>query len=139
MEAIKFTDVTLYDWVPFFIELSLKLAEIGTQPNRDEQLKQKSGECFGFDSPIYTNRLTDPFSLIYVLAQKNTINQKDRIYNKVRDVFQLDNKVPTDWIFPTPTPNTAALFHDGEHFETDLLWNLFTQATQGAELDNGTS
>lgn len=135
MENSNFTGVNLYDWIPYFSELSHQLSEIGNQPNRDEVLKQKSGECFGFGSSIYTYKLTDPFSFIYYLAQKNTKHQKEEVYSKVKSCLHLNSPIPTDWIFPTPTPNTPSLFHDGIHFSTDLLWSVFLQAVNGFEID----
>lgn len=133
---MTFNGVNLFDWVPYFMELAEKLSAIGSSSNRDEILKNKAGESFGFDSSIYTYSLTDPFSFVYFLAQRNTTHQKQDYYSKVKESLGLNNPIPTDWVFPTPTPHTAALFHDAVHFETDLLWKLFIAATKGEELEN---
>lgn len=134
MSSIDFEGVKLYDWVPFFTELSGKINDIGKEKNRDYLLKQKAGECFDFDSKIYLSKEIDPFTFIYHLAQKNTINQKIDVYRKIKDNFNLKSDIPTDWIFPSPSSNALAFFHDGQNFKTDLLWNLFNQATTSGEI-----
>jgi len=136
MNSLNYDNIKLYDWVHYFHELAQKLAEIGTHSNRDEVIKKIAGNTFGFDSSICTYTPIDPFSIIYFLAQRNTAHQKQVIYSKVKEFLEIKASMPTDWVFPTPTPNTVALFHDGVHFETDLLWRLFIAATKGEELDN---
>lgn len=134
MSTISFEGVNLYDWVPFFAELSGKICDIGKDKNRNDILKQKAGECFGFDSAIYRYKEVDPLSFIYFLAQKNTIKQKIDIYKKIQETFNLVSQLPTDWIYPTPMPSALALFHDGQNFKTDLLWNIFICACTSGKI-----
>ena len=60
MSNISFKGVDLYDWVPFFTELSGKINDIGKEKDRNEILKQKAGECFGFESAICRYKEVDP-------------------------------------------------------------------------------
>ena len=76
----------------------------------------------------------DPFSFFYSLAQKNTKNQRSRVYSSVAKCFGL--AAPPDpgnqdlYTFPTPTPRSAAVFNDRSEFRPDLLWRLFRQAVE---------
>jgi hypothetical protein len=134
MDKIPFKDVNLYDWIPFFKEIGKKLYEIGQLPDRNEVLKKISIECFGSDSQINKYEEIDPFSFIYFLAQRNTKNQKTNVYTKVRIALNIQQEIPTDWIYPTPTPNTLVLFHRGGEFHTDLFWNIFNAAQSNTDI-----
>ena len=65
-------NVTLYDWIPFFGEISQKLVEIGRkpQPERDQAIEEMAKQIFTEGGKIFTLRPIDPFSLIYTLASK---------------------------------------------------------------------
>lgn len=130
-------NVNQYDWVPFFIELSKKIVEIGESPNRQELLRAKAEACFGSDSNLCVKDRADPFSFIYTLAQKNTINQKARIYNKVREEFALNANAPSDWIFPTPPPQYNAGFYLSDFpYDPEIFWNLFLEIANNEAIDN---
>lgn len=130
-------NVNQYDWVPFFIELSKKIAEIGENPNRRELLKARAENCFGSDSNLCAKDRADPFSFIYTLAQKNTINQRAHIYEKVRGEFALNANVPSDWIFPTPPPQYNAGFYlNDTPYDPEILWKLFLEIANSKELDD---
>jgi AAA domain (dynein-related subfamily) len=131
----KIKDVVLYDWVLFFGELCDKINELYNNPDRDELLENKAKECF-INTSICNYEFVDPFSFIYALAQRNTINQKTQYYIRVKESFGLSAEIPTDWDFPTPTPNALSLFHDGVNFETELLWNSFKSAIEDADIGN---
>lgn len=142
MEAFK--NVKLYDWVGFFTSISKAIDIIGQDKiNRNEKLKEKAKVVFGETHPIYANKEIDPLSFIYSLAQKNTVNQKTDIYQAVINAFDLKIKLPTDWYFPTPTPNTKSLFYAkgnyvddyGKLISVDILWNLFSDAVNGKDLN----
>lgn len=139
-----FKNVKLYDWVDFFSSISKAIDEIGQDKiNRNGKLKEKAKFIFGETHPIYTNKEIDPLSFIYSLAQKNTVNQKFDIYQAVINSFELKIKLPTDWYFPTPTPNTKSLFYTkgnyvddfGKLISVDVLWDLFSDAVNGKDLN----
>ena len=123
----------IYDWVPWFRELAKKIEEGG-----EAYLIEKAKEVDWGNSPSllrYGDINIDPFSFFYFLAQRNTKNQREPVYTSVHDVFEIDREPPrTCWydtfIIPTPTPNTAALFHNGKNFKPGPLWKLFGQAVK---------
>ena len=80
----------------------------------------------------YGDRNIDPFSFIYFLAQKNTTNQFEPVYDSVHNVFELSaDPLPSDGIIiPTPQANIPALFHNGKTFQSELLWKLFRRAVK---------
>ena len=128
-----------YSWVPWFQELTAKIAKEG-----EEYLSDKSNEV---DWQTNTPRLIDygvenidPFSFIYFLAQRNASSASvfKLVSDSVHDTFELSNdRLPEqDHIFPTPTHNIKVLFHDGKNsYNPNLLWRLFRQAVDGAEID----
>lgn len=142
MEVFK--DVNLYDWVDFFKSISKAIDVIGQDKiNRNKNLKEKAKLIFGETHPIYTNKEIDPLSFIYTLAQKNTVNQKNDSFQACIDVFLLNKNLPTDWYFPTPTPNTKSLYYTkgnyindfGNIISVDVLWNLFSDAINDRDLN----
>ena len=123
----------IYSWVPWFQELARKIEKGG----KAYLIKKAKAVDWGNSRRLleYGDENIDPFSFFYFLAQRNTPHQRERVYASVNEVFAISPNPPeTGWgntfIIPTPTPNTAALFHDGENFEPALLWNLFGQAVK---------
>ncbi len=122
----------IYDWVPWFRELAKKIEEGGEAYLIEKARMVKWGE----ENPYllrYDDRGIDPFSFFYFLASKATTRNKrnQRVYSSVHEVFEIESPLPDTgeedyYIFPTPQPN-AALFHDGNTFNPDLLWRLFRQ------------
>lgn len=140
----EFQNVNLYDWVDFFKSISKAIDIIGQDKiNRNENLKEKAKIVFGETHPIYTNKEIDPLSFIYSLAQKNTVNQKNDTFQACIKAFSLNKNLPSDWYFPTPTPNTKSLYYTkgnyiddfGKLISVDVLWKLFSDAFNGKELD----
>ncbi|MCC9066459.1 McrB family protein [Flavobacterium piscisymbiosum] len=140
----EFKNVILYDWVDFFKSISTALDLIGqNRKNRNHDLKEKAKNVFGEGHAIYTYSEIDPFSFIYTLAQRNTTNQKKSVFQSCIDVFELETKLPTDWYFPTPTPQTKSLFYNkgkyadsnGNTFSVDILWDLFSDVVNDKNLD----
>ena len=123
----------IYSWVPWFRKLAKKIEEGG-----EAYLIEKAKEVdWGNSRSLleYGDENIDPFSFFYFLAQKNTVNQREPVYSSVNEVFAISRRPPkTGWgdtfIIPTPTPNTAALFHDGNNFNPASLWTLFRQAVK---------
>ena len=117
-----------YTWVAWFQELATKIAK-----NDESYLVSKAKAVdWGKNKALvnYGDENIDPMSFFYFLAQKNTTKQYTSIFESVRDEFKIRSKLQKDQpIIPTPTPNTQALFHDGESsFDPDLLWRLFKGA-----------
>lgn len=142
----EFKGVTIYDWTHFWRELSKRIADIAADPNRNTLLKEKAGSVFGLQHYLYTTDEIDPFSFLYTLAQKNTVNVRSAVYEKVRTEFTLTSAIPTDWIFPTPPNQVTASFNNegkytdkaGQPISVDILWDLFLQAFAGNPLSNNT-
>ncbi len=122
----------IHDWAPWFRELAravLAAGEAGliTQARRVDWVGKP--ELLRNGDPGI-----DPFSFFYSLAQKNTKNQRSRVYPSVAKCFGLvpppdpDNVVL--YTFPTPSPQTPAVFNDRSEFRPDLLWRLFRQAVE---------
>ena len=123
----------IYSWVPWFQKLARKIEKGG----KAYLIKKAKAVDWGNSRRLleYGDENIDPFSFFYFLAQRNTPHQRERVYASVNKVFAIGPNPPeTGWgntfIIPTPTPDTAALFHDGENFEPALLWNLFGQAVK---------
>lgn len=132
----------VYAWVPWFEALGRKIDEGGEAYLVECAKKVNWG---GGDPALlkYGDEFIDPFSFFYFLAQKNTVNQRQHVYASVSEVFGIDggdllseNSREYGFIFPTPSPNTMALFHDGESPNTDLLWRLFRHALNGDHLES---
>ena len=123
----------IYDWTAWFRELAERIAE-GGEASLIEKARQVdwSGEP---ELLKHGDQGIDPFSFIYALAQKNTRNQRPRVYSSVAERFGLTSPLPDldnedFYVFPTPPPLAAALFHDSENFSPELLWRLFGQAVK---------
>ncbi|WP_437397529.1 McrB family protein [Flagellimonas lutimaris] len=138
--------ITYYDWIPYFKAVASKMFEIGKDNvNRNSLLLNLVKELFEEGSAILNYPITDPFSLIYSLAQKNTKNQRKHIFESIKKACSLQENLPTDYIFPTPTPNTLSLFfkkgkyinNQDEVIGNDCLWNLFEQVFLGEKINNG--
>lgn len=140
----EFKNVNLYDWVDFFKSITVAIDLIGqNKENRNTNLKEMAKNVFGETHAIYTYPEIDPFSFIYTLAQRNTTNQKNSVFQLCIDVFELKIKLPTDWYFPTPTPQTKSLFYNkgkyadnnGNTFSVDILWDLFSDIVNDKNLN----
>jgi len=128
--------VTLYDWVPFFKEISQKLAEIGDLPadNRDQRMKELAHEVF-VDGVILNPEFApiNPLSFIYTLASKNNAEQAVRLmdsrgfFGRTKDAFGIYSAVPTDGIFPVPPAvNTLVGGNLTSPAEVNDMWSIFT-------------
>ena len=123
----------IYGWASWFRELSVKIAERG-----ETGLIEKAKKVDWGENPAllrHGDQGIDPFSFFYYLAQKNTTNQRPRVYPSVTECFELQSAVPDPankdfHTFPTPIPTAAALFNDSRNFSPELLWKLFRQAVE---------
>ena len=123
-----------YTWVPWFNELVNKISE-----NDKSYLIEKSKNVNWIKRKdkvpllMFGDENIDPFSFIYFLAQKNTTNQVQPVYDSIHNVFELSSERISDQIliFPIPVARASVLFHNGEIFRPKLLWGLLGQAVQG--------
>ena len=121
-------------WVPWFSELSKKISE-GGEKDLIERAKLVN---WGGTQPAllnYGDENIDPFSFFYFLACKNTKNQFRPVFSSVHEVFNINARSPAELnqtvTIPTPTEAFGVLFHDGENFNSGLLWKLFRQTVRG--------
>jgi len=138
-------NITYYSWWPYFKALGLEILNIAQdKETRDQKLMAFANQIFEPGTPIFDYPLTDPFSFFYSIAQRNTKNQRQNIFSKLKDVLTIPEELPTDFIFPTPTPNTLSLFfYKGNYINaydqfvgSDCLWNLFEQVFTSAPVNN---
>ncbi len=131
---------TYYDWVAFFGAICKHIDELSEDVSiRETQLLAIARNTFQPEHAILQNSTIDPFSYIYALAQRNTKNQRTDTFTKAKNAFGIVQDIPTDFVFPTPTPNTLSLFYskgnyinkEGITIGNDCLWNLFKQVYNG--------
>ncbi len=122
----------MYKWTHWFEELAGKIADGGPEyliekAKRVDWVKSKSLLKYGDEN-------IDPFSFLYFLASKSTINQRKTVYKKVHGEFEIKSPLPDTknedlFIFPKFLGN--ALFHLGKGTgNPDLFWKIFRQSTQ---------
>ena len=128
----------IYSWVPWFQELSEKIADSG-EADLVERAKRIAWKEDASEPPLlrYGDDNIDPFSFIYTLAAAGPYSRsRKRVYESVTEEFDLSSPLALDtdeaFIFPTPQPN-ATLFHQRGGGDPGLLWSLFRNATQGVE------
>ena len=124
----------IHDWVPWFRELTGKIAE-GGEAYLIEKAKQVDWVKGKPALLEYGDEGIDPFSFIYFLASKNTTGQRKPVYNSVHKVFEIESPLPDTgikgtYIFPSPPPLVPVLFHNGTVFDPVLLWGVYRQAVR---------
>ena len=119
-----------YSWVPWFKELVTRIVEGG-----EGQLAERARDVEWGNVPsllAYGDENIDPFSFLYFLAQKNTERLYEPVLGSVHQVFDIEAAFLNGPAYIPRSPFNV-LFHDGEHFDPELLWRLFRQAaTEGA-------
>lgn len=137
-------NITYYDWTPYFEAICKRIIEFSNDlANRESQLLTMARNTFQPEHAILQYATIDPFSYIYALAQRNTKNQRTDTFTKAKNAFLLMEAIPTDFVFPTPTPNTLSLFYSkgnyinraGESVGNNCLWNLFEQVYRGTPIE----
>ena len=135
--------IIYYDWVPFFRAICDKILEYSNDPaSQENKLLVAASNTFQPEHAILQYATIDPFSYIYALAQRSTKNQRTDTFTKAKNAFGLEVEIPTDYVFPTPTPNTLSLFYskgdyidkEGEVIGNQCLWNLFVQVLDGEQI-----
>lgn len=137
------SSVVYYSWVPFFKDICAEIAAIAKNTEtRNYELYLKAKETFQPDNPILLFDFVDPFSYVYELAKRSTKNQREETYNKAKKAFNLSIELPTDYIFPTPTPQSKSLFYakgqyianDGTVVGSKVIWDLFDEVYNSKEV-----
>lgn len=138
------SNITYYDWVPFFGAICREISELSTDlTNRETKMLAIAANTFQPEHAILQYTTIDPFSYVYALAQRNTKNQRTDTFTRAKNAFGLTEDIPTDFVFPTPTPNTKSLFFfKGNYISNDdttvgnaCLWNLFNKVLSGSAID----
>lgn len=139
------SEITYYDWVPFFRAIGKAIYEfVDDLENRERILFDKARATFEPENAMFQYDRIDPFTFFYELAKRKTTNQKHPTYTRVREAFNIDDKLPTDWTFPTPNPQIKAFFYfKGKYIDrldnevgNKCLWDLFKQAYIGENLND---
>lgn len=129
--------IKYYDWVDFFQSICKSIDKEFDNTNREKWLLERATESFKTTHSILKYETIDPFSFIYALAQCNTTNQRQIIYQNLKQSFELEIDIPTDWVFPSPTPNTPVVFYTGnEVSRNNCLWNLFKQTFNNTNISD---
>lgn len=119
----------IYDWVPWFRELALNIAEGGETYLIERAKKVEWGENdFLLQN---SDEAINPFSFFYFLAFKNTPNIWRPVYESVSDVFEVERintNIDEDYVFPRT--HFGVLFYDEDDPQSALLWRLFRQAAK---------
>lgn len=128
----------IYDWVPWFTELSRKIAAGGPE-YLAERAKKVTWRKDGKEQRLlnFGDENIDPFSFLYTIASKSTTYSSRRIiYPSVSETFAIPDLVDDDsehtFIFPTPNAINL-LFHFHGDGNPELLWRLFRQSIEGVD------
>ena len=132
----------IYEWVPWFMELSQNIAE-GGERYLVERAKTVAWKDDGTESALlkYGDSNIDPLSFFYTLAsQSKGRESRNRIYPSIVSAFELSRPLDLDsddgFIFPTP-PRINTLFHKGGDGDPQLLWRIFRGAVSGFDAVEG--
>ena len=126
----------IYSWVPWFRELSRKIADGGEEflAVRARQVQWKKD---GSEPALlrFGDEHVDPFSFIgYVGALARFSPGRTRVYKSIEEVFGVacpfDLSSDEQFIFPR-SPSNAALFNNSGQGNPEVLWHLFRSAVGG--------
>ena len=135
-----------YYWVPWFRELSRKIAEFPGDGSSEflEKVKQIEWDDDG-KVKSQVDRLKedfDPFTFIYTVSSKHGMNSREKVYGSISEVFDLRQSLnnivveyvtKNDLIFPIPSARHLR-FMDDRHPDKrnpTVLWRLFRCAVKG--------
>ena len=128
----------IYEWVPWFQELSRTIAN-NEEAFLVEHTKRVSWKEDGSNPPTLLpgDEHINPFSFIYAVASHApSADNRMRVFPSVTDVFGLTTSLPLDrdeaFIFPTPTPRFKLFQNTGER-NPAVLWSLFRAGARGTE------
>ena len=112
----------VYGWAFWFRELAVKIAEGG------EEWLIRQARLVDWDKEPellkHGDQGVDPFSFLYSLAQRNTTNQRPKIYPSVTKCFGLESPLADlgnedFYIFPTPPPNGCRLLQRQQQLQPE--------------------
>ena len=135
-----------YYWVPWFRELSKKIAEFADGDQKE--FLEKARKIDWDDGGRVAGQLKelqddfDPFSFLYTVASRNGLRSREKVYRSISDVFELKRLIGNEKVeFFTknqskfPTPGLQRLyFMDSRHpnkRKPDVLWKLLKCAVKG--------
>ena len=126
----------IYDWVPWFTELSRKIAEGGPEFLVDRARRVSWGETT--PALLRSEVDPDPLSFVYTIAAySRTFARRRIIYPSISESFGLPTMEDADsehvCIFPTPTPRSNLIFHNNNQRHLDALWTLLCEAVEGID------
>ena len=128
----------IYDWVPWFKELSSMIAESG-EAFLVERAKRVSWKEDGSNPPTLLpgDENINPFSFIYAVASlAPSADNRMRVFPSVTHEFGLTTSLPLNrdeaFIFPTPSQRFK-LFQDTGERNPAVLWSLFRAGVRGTE------
>ena len=128
----------IYDWVPWFKELSNKIAENG-EAFLVEGAKRVPWKEDGSNPATLLpgDENINPFSFIYAVASlAPSADNRMRVFPGITDAFGLTSSLPLDrdeaFIFPTPSQRFKLFQNTGERNPT-VLWSLFRAGVRGTE------
>ena len=134
----------IYEWVPWFKELSKRIAD-GGERYLVERAQKVAWKADGTESVLlkHGGSNMDPLSFFYTLASQNNSKSRKRIYPSIArefELFDLSQKVDLDWedgfIIPKP-PSINTLFHKDGDGNLQLLWRIFRSAVSGLDKVDG--
>ena len=135
-----------YYWVPWFRELSKKIAEFADGGQRD--FLDIAQEIEWYDNGKVAGKIKelqydfDPFSFLYTVASRNGLKSREKVYRSISEVFELKQLMGNERVdlfiknqLTFPTPGTLHLhFMDNRHPDKrkpDVLWKLLKSAVGG--------
>ncbi len=128
----------IYSWVPWFRELSHKIADGGEEflADRARQVPWKED---GSEPALlrFGDEHIDPFSFICCVGSLARFQPgRTRVYKGIEEVFGVacpfDLGADEQFIFPQSQPN-AALFNNSGQGNPEVLWRLFRSAVDGVD------
>ena len=120
-------------WIPWSKELAKKIMYNGKE-NFIIKTKLVDWRSDGKREQLlrYGDENIDPFSFFYLLAYKlsNSIDWQI-VHDSVCNHFGLATSLSAqEYVIPARSMNMNILFHNGETFNPDALWNLFEEAAK---------
>ena len=130
----------IYDWVPWFTELSRRIADGGPEFLVDRARRVSWGETT--PALLRSEVDPDPLSFIYTIAAySQTFARRRIIYPSISESFGLRTMEDADsehrCIFPTPGAHTNLMFHNENRGHLNTLWTLFREAVAGIDSIRG--
>ncbi len=134
-----------YYWVPWFRELSKQIAEFAD--GRQKEFLEKAKQIDWDDGGKVVKHINqyqedfDPFSFIYIVANKHAAKGREKVFRSISEVFELrkilnnseiEYIAKNDQVFPIPPPfKLLFLGENPDERNPDTLWRLLKSAVEG--------